>query len=153
MTTYRDVSLWLDQYPGSLTPRPGMSGDIRCDVAIVGAGFTGLWTAYYLQRADPTLSIAILEKEIAGFGASGRNGGWCSALFPTSWQRLAVESGRKAALAMRDAMRSAVGEVEAAARAEGIDCDFRRGGTVMLARNAAQMTRGKAEVSPGAGVV
>jgi glycine/D-amino acid oxidase-like deaminating enzyme len=153
MTTYRDVSLWLDQYPGSLTPRPGMSGDIRCDVAIVGAGFTGLWTAYYLQRADPTLSIAILEKEIAGFGASGRNGGWCSALFPTSWQRLAVESGRKAALAMRDAMRSAVGEVEAAARAEGIDCDFRRSGTVMLARNAAQMTRGKAEVSPGAGVV
>ncbi len=90
MTNYRDVSLWLDRFPGSLTPRPALPGDIRCDVAIIGAGFTGLWTAYYLQRADPSLSIAILEKEIAGFGASGRNGGWCSALFPTSWQRIAI---------------------------------------------------------------
>jgi glycine/D-amino acid oxidase-like deaminating enzyme len=153
MTTYRDLSLWLDRFPGSLAPRPALSGDVRCDVAIVGAGFTGLWTAYYLQRADPSLSIAILEKEIAGFGASGRNGGWCSALLPTSWQRIAEESGRDAALALRDAMRGAIGEVETVARAEGIDCDFHRGGTVALARNAAQMARGKAEVRPGDGVV
>ena len=57
-----------------------MTRDAQVDVAIVGAGYTGLWTAYYLRRADPTLRIAILESEIAGFGASGRNGGWCSAL-------------------------------------------------------------------------
>lgn len=153
MTNYRSVSLWLDQLPGPLTPRPALPGDIRCDVAIVGAGFTGLWTAYYLQRADPSLRIAIVEKEIAGFGASGRNGGWCSALFPVSWQRVAVESGRDAAIALRDAMRGAIDEVDAVTRAEGIDCDFHRGGTVTLARNAAHLARGKAEVSPGGGIV
>ncbi len=71
------------------TPRPPLDGDLDVDVAIVGAGFTGLWTAYYLAEADPTLRIAVLEAEVAGFGASGRNGGWCSALFPASLRRLA----------------------------------------------------------------
>ena len=56
----------------------------------MGAGFTGLWTAYYLARADPTLRIVVLEREVAGFGASGRNGGWCSALFPASVAWLAM---------------------------------------------------------------
>ena len=68
-------------------------------MVVVGAGFTGLWAAYYLRRADPTLRVAVLEQEVAGFGASGRNGGWCSALFPTSWDVLARKSsaGRGAA--------------------------------------------------------
>ena len=65
-----------------LVPRPALAGDTDVDVAIVGAGYTGLWTAYYLAVADPSLRIAVLESEIAGFGASGRNGGWCSALLP-----------------------------------------------------------------------
>jgi glycine/D-amino acid oxidase-like deaminating enzyme len=149
MTNYRDASLWLDRYAGDLTPRDPLAGDTRCDIAIVGAGFTGLWTAYYLLKADPALRIVILERDIAGFGASGRNGGWCSALFPTSWQRIATESGHGSAIAMRDAMRGAIDAVEAAAGAEGIDCDFHRGGTVSFAFGAAQVTRAKAEVSPG----
>lgn len=146
MDPYRRVSLWLDRYPGSLQPRAPLVGEQRADVAIVGAGLTGLWTAYYLQRADPTLRITLVEREIAGFGASGRNGGWCSALFPTSWSRLAAESGRAAALGQRDAMRAAVVEVGRAAAAEGIDCDFTVGGTLAVARNAAQVERGRAEV-------
>ena len=150
MRDYRSVSLWLDQYPGTLAARSPLAGDIRADVAIVGAGFTGLWTAYYLQRADPSLSIVVLEKEIAGFGASGRNGGWCSALLPTSWQRIARESGRPAATAMRDAMRQSVNEVGDVARAEGIDCDYARGGTLVFARNAAQLARGRAAVAEAA---
>lgn len=150
MTDYRSVSLWLDQCPGPLTARPPLPGDTRCDIAIVGAGFTGLWTAYYLLGLDPSLRVAIVEKEIAGFGASGRNGGWCSALFPVSWQRLAAEAGVDAARAMRDAMRGAVVEVGAAAKAEGIDCDFHRGGTLVFAYGPAQVTRGRAEASsPG----
>lgn len=147
MTNYRNVSLWLDAFAGSLEPRSPLPGDTRCDVAIVGAGFTGLWTAYYLLAADPSLRVVLIEKDIAGFGASGRNGGWCSALFPTSWPRLARESGRDAALAMRDAMRGAVVEVGTAAAAEGIDCDFHRGGTLTLARTAAQLSRGRADVA------
>jgi len=79
---YSGYSYWLDT-AGDLTPRPSMSGDIDADIAIVGAGMTGLWAAFYLAKSDPSLRIVVIEKDIAGFGASGRNGGWCSAFFPT----------------------------------------------------------------------
>lgn len=82
---YADLSLWHATLDEPLDPRPSLPGDTDADVVVVGAGLTGLWTAYYLARADPTLRVVVLEQEIAGFGASGRNGGWCSALFPTSW--------------------------------------------------------------------
>src|SRR4029450_8698684 len=71
-------SFWLAEVGEPLTPRPALERDESVDVAIVGAGFTGLWTAYYLAAEDPFLRVAIVESEIAGFGASGRNGGWCS---------------------------------------------------------------------------
>lgn len=74
---WRKRSLWLDGMPGLLRQRPGLAGRLDCDVAIVGGGFTGLWTAYYLRRHQPDLRVAVVEREIAGFGASGRNGGWC----------------------------------------------------------------------------
>ena len=115
---YRGVSLWLDRLDDPLVPRPALPGDLSCDVAIVGAGFTGLWTAYYLQRADPGVRIILLEKEIAGFGASGRNGGWCSELFPASWDKIARRNGRDAALAMKAAMRGSLAEVESVIGAE-----------------------------------
>jgi glycine/D-amino acid oxidase-like deaminating enzyme len=151
MTDYRGLSLWLDRLPGSLRPREPLAGDEEADIAIVGAGFTGLWTAYYLQRADPSLRIVLLEREIAGFGASGRNGGWCSALFPASWERIARSHGTPAAVAMRDAMRDSVREVGAVTAAEGIDCDYQRGGTLAFARSAAQLTRARAEVRDATG--
>ena len=78
-----------------------LDGDLDVDVCVVGAGFTGLWTAYALLAADPRVRVAVLEAEIAGFGASGRNGGWCSALFPASTAALARRHGRDAALALR----------------------------------------------------
>ena len=67
---------------------PALPGNITADVAIVGAGFTGLWAAYYLLQADPTLKVVLLEREYAGFGASGRNGGWASSIFPVSLGRV-----------------------------------------------------------------
>ena len=143
---YRTLSHWMATVDDDLTPRPSLAGDIDVDVAIVGAGFTGLWTAYYLASADPTLRIAVLEKEIAGFGASGRNGGWCSALFPQSIGTLARRHGRGPAIAMHRAMVGSVDEVGRAAAAEGIDCDFVKGGTVVLARSELQLGRARDEV-------
>ncbi|WP_204377515.1 FAD-dependent oxidoreductase, partial [Aquitalea magnusonii] len=70
------ISLWMEQLGDSLAARPALTGDIEADVAIVGAGYTGLWTAYYLKQQAPDLNIVVLEARIAGFGASGRNGGW-----------------------------------------------------------------------------
>jgi glycine/D-amino acid oxidase-like deaminating enzyme len=112
----------------------------------VGAGFTGLWTALYLARADPSLRIAVVEAETAGFGASGRNGGWCSALFPASLESLARRSSRDGAFAMHQAMRGSVDEVMRAASDEGIDAHIAKGGTISLARSGPQMARAKAEV-------
>lgn len=121
-------------------------------MAIVGGGLTGLWTAYYLAEADPSLRIAVLESEVAGFGASGRNGGWCSALFPASHDSLAAlagggPAGRRAALAQHAAMRETVAEVVRAAAAEGIDAHVATGGTIVLARSRAQWRRARAEVA------
>jgi glycine/D-amino acid oxidase-like deaminating enzyme len=143
---YRKLSLWLDTVPGSLEPGTVLPGDRDVDVAIAGAGFTGLWTAYYLAQADPGLRIAICEKEIAGFGASGRNGGWCSALFPASLAKLERMAGRPQAIAMHRAMQQTVDEVGRAAAAESIDCHWAKGGTVQLARSATQLDRAAAEV-------
>jgi glycine/D-amino acid oxidase-like deaminating enzyme len=139
------TSLWADTAPPA-EPRAPLAGDTEVDVAIVGAGFTGLWTAYYLAEADPALRVVVLEAERAGFGASGRNGGWCSALFPKSTASIAASSDRDAALALHAAMRGAVQEVERAALAEGIEADLARGGTITLARSRPQLARAEAEV-------
>ena len=76
---YRQCSFWLETAEKELVPRTSLGGPAETDVAILGAGFTGLWTAYYLLRREPSLRVVVLEAEIAGFGASGRNGGWLSA--------------------------------------------------------------------------
>jgi glycine/D-amino acid oxidase-like deaminating enzyme len=143
---YRSLSFWFDTVPGTLTPGESLASDNDADVAIVGAGFTGLWTAYYLAQRDPGLRIVVCEREIAGFGASGRNGGWCSALFPASLGKLARMAGHDAAVAMQRAMHDTVDEVGRVAAAEGIDCHWAKGGTVMLARSPAQLERARAEV-------
>ncbi|MER7275501.1 FAD-dependent oxidoreductase [Dactylosporangium sp. NPDC000244] len=143
------MSFWTAVLPPQ-PPRPPLAGDEEADVCVVGAGYTGLWTAYYLAVADPSLRITVLEAEHAGFGASGRNGGWCSALFPKSVGYLERAFGREAALALNAAMESAVDEVGRVAAAEGIDCDYAKGGTVVLARSPAQLARARAEVAEAA---
>jgi glycine/D-amino acid oxidase-like deaminating enzyme len=141
------VNLWFEQVVADgdpLTPRPALDGVTDADVCIVGAGYTGLWTAYALLEADPGLRVVVVEKETAGFGASGRNGGWCSALFPASTAKMARMHGRDAALGMRAAMRDTVDEVGKVVAQEGIACDWRKGGTVVLARTPVQLVRAQA---------
>jgi glycine/D-amino acid oxidase-like deaminating enzyme len=133
--------------PTPLPARPALAHDLQVDVCIVGAGFTGLWTAHSLACADPTLRIAVLEKEVAGFGASGRNGGWCSALFATSDTALARLYGADAMRAMRRAMQDTVAVIGKSAAAEGIDCHFTKGGSVDVVRSEAQRARADAELA------
>jgi glycine/D-amino acid oxidase-like deaminating enzyme len=138
---YRRLSLWWDRLPGPIVTRPPLPGDLEVDIAVVGGGLTGLWTAYYLAVSDRSLRIAVVEREVAGFGASGRNGGWCSALFAASEERLDQAGGPGAGAAMRRAMEATVAEVGRVAGAEHIDCDFAPGGTVVVARTRAQLQR------------
>jgi glycine/D-amino acid oxidase-like deaminating enzyme len=146
-----ELSLWHRTCSDSLTSRPSLatapSRSRVVDVAIVGAGYTGLWTAYYLSRADPTLRIAVVESEIAGFGASGRNGGWCSALYPVSLSTLAREYGRRAAIRQYRAMQDAVAEVGRVVQDDQLLADWAQGGTVTLARSGPQLERARAEVA------
>src|SRR5437868_14921705 len=111
MKDYTTYSFWLETCGDDLTPRPPLDGWTDADVAILGAGYTGLWTAYYLLRREPSLRVAVVEQAIAGFGASGRNGGWCSSGFPTSLGMLEQRFGRDAARALQLAMYGAVDEV------------------------------------------
>jgi glycine/D-amino acid oxidase-like deaminating enzyme len=135
----RSISLWLDTVNDDLTPRPSLGTDVDVDVAIVGAGYTGLWTAYYLAKIDSGLRIAVVEAEIAGFGASGRNGGWCSALLPAPPERIAARHGRAAVIALQQELFSTVDEVGRVAAQEGIDAHFTKGGTLSLATTRAHV--------------
>jgi glycine/D-amino acid oxidase-like deaminating enzyme len=144
---YRSRSFWLDTLGDPCEPRPGLSGDLQADVAIVGAGYTGLWTAYYLSEIDPWLRIVVLDAEIAGFGASGRNGGWCSASLPSSLAKLAARHGRDGALALHRAMVDTVDEVGRVADKEDIDCHFAKGGTFTLSTAPPQTDRIRAEIA------
>jgi glycine/D-amino acid oxidase-like deaminating enzyme len=132
------VSHWYDALPEC---RPPLPGDRDADVCIVGAGYTGLWTAYYLKRADASLRIIVLEARFAGFGASGRNGGWLSGLVSGNRNRLAKLYGRDRVVAWQRALNDAVDEVIAVAAHEGIDAGIVKGGTLQVARNAAQASR------------
>ena len=151
--SYTSLSLWHETADDDWRPRPALGGDEQVDVAVVGAGLTGLWTAYYLLREDPGLRVSVLEAETAGFGASGRNGGWCSALFPASLDTLAALPGssRAAALEQHQAMRATVDEVLAVAAEEGIDARAHKGGTVAVARSASQWRRARHEVEAARG--
>jgi glycine/D-amino acid oxidase-like deaminating enzyme len=132
------VSHWFDEVPRS---RPPLPGDRDADVCIVGAGYTGLWTAYYLKRADPRLRIVVLEAQFAGFGASGRNGGWLSGLVPGDRNAMARQCGRDRVVAWQRALNEAVDEVADVAAREGIDAGIVKGGNLEIARNRAQAAR------------
>ena len=136
MKDYRSYSFWLDTADDDLTPRPSLNGSIDVDIAILGAGFTGLWTAYHLLIKQPSLKVAVVEAEIAGFGASGRNGGWCFAGFPVSPTTLAAKLGVDAARAVSLAMYDSVDDVGRVCAAEGIGAYYAKGGELEVARAA-----------------
>ena len=116
------------------------------DVAIVGGGFTGLWTARELLRRDPSLHVAVVEANVCGFGASGRNGGWASALYPQAPAKVIADHGRDAYDHLRHVLQHAVGELGRAATEDSIDADFVHGGTLYAARTHAQVERLRAEI-------
>ncbi len=136
---YAATSYWLESAGDDLTPRPSLRAAIDADVAILGAGYTGLWTAHQLLVREPSLRVVLLEREIAGFGASGRNGGWVASGLNASSERLEQRFGRDGMLAIEDAVAGAVDEVGAALRAEGIDADYAKGGSLTVARGAEQL--------------
>ena len=143
-----DVSYWWRARGGFPPRRPSLPGPASADVCIVGAGFTGLWTAYYLKQAEPSLRIVVLEAAFAGFGASGRNGGWLTSALPGSRERYARgPGGRDAVLDLQRQLRETVDEVARVCDAEGIDADLVKGGELAVATTPAQQERLRAELA------
>ncbi len=142
----RERSLWLDGLPGRIAPHPALAGDADCDVAIVGGGFTGLWTAYCLLSLEPSLRVRLVEREVCGFGASGRNGGWISAGIAGVHETWAVRAGEDAVRRADRATWEAVDWIGERAQEEGIDCGFAKGGILSIARSEAQAERIRSHV-------
>ncbi|MGH3245130.1 MAG: NAD(P)/FAD-dependent oxidoreductase, partial [Trebonia sp.] len=137
-----EVSFWWQARGGFPPRRPSLPGPTEADVCIVGGGYTGLWTAYYLARLRPGLRIVVLEAAFAGYGASGRNGGWVTAELPGSRARYARAAGGAADVAALEAeLRSTVDEVGRVCAAESIGCDFVKGGRLSVATTPSQLAR------------
>jgi glycine/D-amino acid oxidase-like deaminating enzyme len=142
---YRSQSFWLDSVPGRLDPRPSLAEDTTADVVVIGAGYTGLWTAYYLKTHAPHLDVVMLESEIAGFGASGRNGGWCTGYSELDhW--FDDPATREGAVALQRDLFAAVDEVGRVSCLENIDCHFDKSGHVCAAVNPYQLKRLQSEI-------
>ncbi|WP_256105714.1 FAD-binding oxidoreductase [Streptomyces sp. ODS05-4] len=133
------ISFWYAQQ-GAPAPREPLPGDASADVCIVGGGYTGLWTAYYLKKAVPFLNITVLEAAFCGYGASGRNGGWLYNGI-AGRARYAKAHGHEAAQRLQRAMNDTVGEVITVAAEEGIDADVHQGGVLEVAYTPAQLAR------------
>lgn len=140
-TTARPSSLWAQNNRAPELP-PLPPNESR-DVLIVGAGFTGLWTAHFLTEIDPTLSVTVIDAMQPGHGASGRNGGWCSSLMPMSLDSVAERTSVGAAIALQDSLIGAVGHISTFISEHQIDCGWTRGGTLSIATNPAQLGRSR----------
>ena len=137
-----EVSYWWRALGGFPPRRPSLPGPAEADVCIVGGGYTGLWTAYYLAGLRPGLRIVVLEAAFAGYGASGRNGGWVTAELPGSRDRYAQAVGGAAGVrALEAELRSTVDEVGRVCDAESIACDFVKGGRLSVATTPSQLAR------------
>jgi glycine/D-amino acid oxidase-like deaminating enzyme len=131
--------LWSEAGDG--VRRPALDGDLDVDVAIVGAGFSGLWAARELLSCEPSLRVAVLEAREVGFGASGRNGGWCSGDLPLTLDELSEAVGLEAALRLQRDAFAAVDGVGRAVVDDGIECDWSKDGSLVVASNPAHVSR------------
>ncbi len=141
-----ELGFWWRSLGGPPPPRAALQAPLEADVAIVGAGYTGLWTAYYLKRAQPSLEVVLLEAETAGFGASGRNGGWVSGFFQGTPGRY---GGARSYAELQRAMFATVDEIGGVLAQHGIEADFVKHGQLTVAVGRAQLARLREHVGAG----
>ncbi|MGM0452699.1 MAG: NAD(P)/FAD-dependent oxidoreductase [Thermodesulfobacteriota bacterium] len=141
MTDYREKSWWLETLPEDLTPNPALDQREKADVAVIGGGYTGLSTAYHLKRLQPDMDVRLLESDICGYGASGRNGGFSMTLFGLTKGitqfRFDDEKARSAHLYMENA----VDYLHDVITGNGIDCDYERTGYLLVGTSPGQVKR------------
>lgn len=139
-TDYSDVSYWLATY-GAYQPEPPLQGDLQADAAIIGGGFTGVATAYFLLKAEPSLKVVLLESEVIGFGASGRNGSFAMTVIGLGIDVLAMLKGKQAALEGHRYMERAVDTVGQLVEENALECDYFRPGFLRMATTPAYVKK------------
>ncbi|WP_262305393.1 FAD-binding oxidoreductase [Neobacillus niacini] len=144
---YASRSYWLESSMDNLSPRSRLTDEINVDVAILGAGYTGLWTAYYLLKQNSSLKIVIMDKHIVGFGASGRNAGWCSPKFSITPERAIERFGLETAKELQLTMYDAVNEVERVINHEKMDADWNKAGFLKVALRENMLSQLETEMS------
>jgi len=142
----RPYPLWWEAITRKPTREP-LTASISVDVVIIGGGFTGLWTAYYLAQRDPGLDIAVVERDFIGYGASGRNGGWCYPGFAADPGQIEALSDTQTAIRWNRELINTVYEIDKVVAEEAIDADLHHGGTVELFMNGGQASRGRHHVT------
>jgi glycine/D-amino acid oxidase-like deaminating enzyme len=143
MTDFASRSFWLEADP--YTPGPPLAGDVTVDVAIVGAGFTGLWTAHFLLREQPALKVAVIERDVVGYGASGRNGGFAMTLLSRSLHDLVQAFGADAARAAHQAVARSVDAIGQFCAEHAAPCDYEKTGFIGVAADESQVARIEAD--------
>jgi len=142
---YEEASFWLAT-AGPYKENPPLDGDTHVDVAVVGGGFCGISTAYYLKRADPSLRVAVLEDRVVGYGASGRNAGFAMTLMGFSLELTALRFGKEKAKQAYDFGHRAVDHIGQLVDSHGIDCDYEKPGLLTVATNKGEAKRLQHEI-------
>jgi glycine/D-amino acid oxidase-like deaminating enzyme len=143
MADFASRSFWLEADP--YTAGPALAGDVSVDVAIIGGGFTGLWAALFLLKADPSLKLAVIEREVVGYGASGRNGGFAMTLLGRSLHDLVQSFGVEAARAAHDVVARSIDAIGQFAAEHEAPCDYQKNGFIGVALDDSQIERIEAD--------
>jgi glycine/D-amino acid oxidase-like deaminating enzyme len=136
---WKTRSFWMDH--SDYEPGGQLEGDEHADIAIVGAGFTGLWSAICLKDADPAIDVTVLEQKVVGYGASGRNGGFAMTLVGRNIHQLRKMVGPEQARATYLAMHDAIDEIEQFSRDEGFDASIWHSGNLTVSNGPEQDIR------------
>jgi len=130
------LGYWVEE-AGEVEPRPPLSGGLEADVVVVGGGYTGMWTAWYARQLQPGARVVLLESEpVCGRGPSGRNGGFCNAMW-FSLASMRQRWGDAAALRVAQAAEAAVARIGAFCEDRAVDAWFRPAGYVQVSTAAA----------------
>jgi glycine/D-amino acid oxidase-like deaminating enzyme len=143
MPDFASRSFWLEADP--YVPGPPLAGDVEVDIAIVGGGFTGLWAAHFLLRAEPALKVAVIEREVVGFGASGRNGGFAMTLLSRSLHDLLQTFGKEPARAAHEAVVRSIDAIGQFCTDYEVACDYQKNGFIGVATDDSQVPRIEAD--------
>ncbi|MBI5552857.1 MAG: FAD-dependent oxidoreductase [Desulfobacterales bacterium] len=141
MTDYRSKSWWLESLPAPITPNPNLQGTQTADVTIIGGGYTGLSAGYHLKQLNPGLEVRLIESDVCGYGASGRNGGFSMTLFGLTKGITQFRFDDRKARAAHLYMENAVDYLHEVITQNGIDCDYERSGYLLVGNSPAQVRR------------